>query len=39
MTEEKLESLFSTFDVDGCGKITAENIKDAFTKFGREVSD
>ena len=39
MTEERLEALFNTFDVDKTGQITAENIKKAFTKFNKEVSD
>ena len=39
LTEEKLDALFNTFDVDGSGQITGRNIKDAFSKFGREVSD
>jgi len=39
LTEEKLDSLFNTFDVDGSGKITEQNIKDAFSKFGRVVSE
>lgn len=39
MTQEKLQQLFSTFDVDGDGNISASNIKVAFTKFGIEASD
>ena len=39
LTDEKLESLFSTFDVENTGQISPENIKNAFTKFGRELSD
>ena len=39
LTQERLESIFKTFDVDGSGQITPQNIKDAFSKFGREVSD
>jgi len=39
LTEDKLDSLFQTFDIDNSGKITSQNIKDAFSKFGREVSD
>lgn len=39
LTAEKLEAIFNSFDVDGSGKITPQNIKDAFSKFGREISD
>ncbi len=39
MTEERLEAIFKTFDLDHTGEISAQNIKDAFSKFGREVTD
>ena len=39
LTEEKLGAIFKAFDLDNTGNITATNIKDAFSKFGREVSD
>ena len=39
LTDEKIVALFKTFDVDDTGKITAENLKQAFTKFGRNISD
>jgi len=39
LTEEKLAAIFKTFDVDNSGQITAENIKDAFSKFGKEVTE
>lgn len=39
LTDEKLEAIFNSFDVDGSGKITPQNIKDAFSKFGREIPD
>ena len=39
MTEQKLAAIFKTFDIDNTGHITAQNIKDAFSKFGREISD
>ena len=38
MTDEKLDALYNTFDADGCGKIKESCIKDAFTKFGREIT-
>ena len=39
MTQERLQSIFNTFDVDRSGFITAQNIKDAFSKLGREISE
>ena len=39
MTQERLQSIFNTFDVDRSGFITAQNIKDAFSKFGREINE
>ena len=39
LSEEKLAAIFKTFDVDNSGQITAENIQDAFSKFGKEVTD
>ena len=38
LTKDKINAMFATFDVDGSGEITRENIKQAFSKFGREVS-
>ena len=39
LTEEKLAAIFRTFDTDGSGQITAENIQEAFSKFGKEVTN
>lgn len=39
MTDERLHALFSQFDIDDSNFITKQNIKDAFTKLGREMSD
>lgn len=39
LTADKIRALFATFDVDGTGEITKENIKKAFTKFGREITE
>lgn len=39
LTKDKIRALFATFDVDGSGEITKENIKKAFSKFGREITD
>ena len=39
LTIDRLNAIFSTFDTDGSGKITKQNLKDAFTKFGKEITD
>ena len=39
LTEDKLKAIFKSFDIDDSGEITAQNLKDAFSKFGRECSD
>jgi len=39
LNEERLQALFSQFDVDESGYITKQNIKDAFSKLGRELND
>ena len=39
LTQPRLDALFSTFDMDQNGRLSEKNIKDAFTKFGREVTD
>ena len=39
LTDEKLDVLYNTFDQDGCGSVTPQDLKNAFTKFGREISD
>ena len=39
LTEERVQALFSAIDVDQTNKITEKNIIDAFSKFGREVSN
>jgi calcium-dependent protein kinase len=39
LTEDKLMAIFNAFDVDKTGFITAKNIKDAFSKFGKKISD
>lgn len=39
LTQTKLMALFKTFDVDQTGQISKANIKQAFTKFGKNVTD
>ena len=39
LTENRLQSIFNTFDVDQTGFITAQNIKDSFSKLGRKIDD
>ncbi len=35
LTQQKIHALFNCFDVDHKGQISGQNIKTAFTKFGR----
>lgn len=37
LTNDRLHSIFSAFDVDGCGVITQKDLKEAFTKFGKDL--
>ena len=39
LTQAKIQALFRTFDIDNTGKISEDNIRKAFTKFGKEVTD
>ena len=39
LTHQKLEAIFRQFDIDGNNQNTKENIRDAMTKMGREISD
>lgn len=39
LTHNKLEALFKQFDIDGNNEITIDNIKDAMSKLGREITD
>jgi len=39
LTEEKLDSLYAAFNVDGKGEISHEDLKNAFTKFGKNVTE
>ena len=34
-----MDAIFKSFDLDNSGQITAQNLKDAFSKFGRELSE
>ena len=34
-----MEAIFKQFDIDGNNMITKENIKEAMSKMGREISD
>jgi len=31
--------MFQIFDIEGSGEISRQNIKDAFTKFGKEIDE
>ena len=35
----KILRVFNQFDVDATGEITRDNLKMAFTKFGKQLSD
>lgn len=39
LSEERLQAIFNQFDIDNSGKITKENLKQAFSKYGREITD
>jgi len=39
LTEEKLWVLFKQFDVDDSDYITADNIKEAFKRLGRAITE
>lgn len=38
LDEEKLNALFHQFDTDGSGKITKDNIVNAMSKVGHEIT-
>ena len=35
LTAERLQNLFNVFDTDGSGYITSDNLKEAFSRLGR----
>lgn len=39
LTNERVEALFKSFDVDDNDLIEPENIRDAFTKLGKDITD
>ena len=39
LTHDKLEAIFKSFDIDNTGEITVQNLRDAFSKFGKELTD
>ena len=39
LTVPRLEALFKQFDINNTDEISAQNIKDAMTKLGREIPD
>ena len=38
LTEDRLQAIFNSFDLEGDGHISVENLKVAFSKFGRDLS-
>jgi calcium-dependent protein kinase len=39
LTKARVEALFKSFDVDDTNEIDATNLKNAFTKLGKAISD
>jgi calcium-dependent protein kinase len=39
LTKAKIEALFKSFDVDDNDFIEPDNLKNAFTKLGKQISD
>lgn len=39
LTTARVEALFKSFDVDDTNEIDASNLKNAFTKLGKAISD
>lgn len=38
LTDERLHGVFNTFDVDNSGAISVENMRQTFSKFGKEIT-
>lgn len=39
LNDSKLLAIFQSFDIDNSGSISYQNLKDAFSKFGRDITD
>jgi Ca2+-binding EF-hand superfamily protein len=39
LNEARLQAIFQSFDIDNTQFISIQNLKDAFTKFGREITN
>ena len=39
LTDERLQAIFNQFDIDNTGFISKSNMKQAFSKYGREIKD
>ena len=39
LTDERLMAIFNQFDIDNTGFISKQNMKQAFSKYGREIKD
>lgn len=39
LTDERLQAIFNQFDIDNTGKISKDNMIQAFTKYGREINE
>lgn len=39
LSEERLQAIFNQFDIDNTGSISKENLKQAFSKYGRDIKE
>ena len=39
LSEQRLQAIFNQFDIDNTGQISKENLKQAFSKYGRDITD
>lgn len=39
MTEDELAEVFSVFDMDGCGKITPNDLREAMAALGNSITE
>lgn len=39
LSEDRLQAIFQSFDIDNTKFISIQNLKDAFSKFGRAITD
>lgn len=39
LSEERLQGIFNQFDIDNTGSISKDNLRQAFSKYGRDIKD